>query len=287
MSRTLPLVLVALAAVAAMSLAWAATKHGAATSKDSLQYARAADSIRDGHGSATSAVVEGRVVYEPVSWWPPLYPAVLGSASRVTGVPVLTVSRVMNTGLLGLTVLLAAGATADATRHVRLRRLEDDDHNARTFWPAAATAWLIAAQPMVLRNYIHVWTEPLFVTLTFTAIWLTARHVRQPMWWTPGVLGLLAGLAYLTRYAGLSMVVGVPMLLMLMGPMRVRGFPRRAIEAATAFGIGFAFVIGWIWRNTRLGSDATGRDGTLDVSIAERFDILAANLAGIADQAFD
>ncbi|MEM1011030.1 MAG: hypothetical protein AAGI46_02275 [Planctomycetota bacterium] len=287
----LPLVIIGGAIVFVMVLHFVATTWGPLTSRDSLQYLRAAQSVTEGHGVSVSQVEDGRVVYRPLSWWPGLFPTVLAWLSMATGLTPGQAARLLHVVLLGGLIALVAATTAWAPSGIRLRQSDDEGDGVTTLWPAAAAAWLVACQPKVLRVYVHVWTEPIFVTLTLLTLLLVVRHVSRPSWKVAGLLGVLTGLAYLTRYAGMSLVVGVPLLLVVVALTSQQAQPvgrrRIVLQSGTTLLVGASFVGAWALRNVHVGARATGRKEALDVTWSERWELLVFNLETIGDQVVD
>ncbi len=262
--------LIALAAVIACGVLWYATSRGMSLSNDSLKYAQAARSIASGHGSATVSVIDGVPTYEPITWWPAGYPAVIGSLGWVAGVDPLVVNKPLHVILFTTLILLAAGMTWHATRRVQI-------DGVRSLWPAAVAAWLLLCSHRLLQVYVAAWSEPIFITLVLLTLWAVATHVARPRWQWPVLIGLGAGLAYLVRYAGLPLVIGSAGLLLVLGSWHVRHWKRRLIDAAIAGGVASIAVVGWMIRNNIVGGPPGGRDGSNGRTRQEQLDYFVWN----------
>ena len=286
--RAVPRLLIALAAIFAFAAVFFATHHGINLSNDSLKYAQAARSLQDGHGLSTFEVRRGEVDYRPVWWWPPLFPATIASAGSAFGVDPLVACRWLHATFFAALTLLAALMTRYATRFVRVAGQDVAASKApASLWPAVTAAWLIATAPRLAQVYAAAWSEPLFILLVCLALWGVAVQVVRPRRWLPPAIGVLIGLAYLTRYAGLPLVVGAPALLLVLGSVRIRGWVRRCIDAAICLAIALVPVLLWMLRNRAVGGAMGGRPGGNGRTNADQWDQVRRNLKMSGDQFVD
>jgi 4-amino-4-deoxy-L-arabinose transferase-like glycosyltransferase len=208
------------------------TPHGVGLSTDSSVYVAAARSLASGRG----AVVRG----EPLTHFPPLYPATLALGSRIASDPVAA-ARWLHAGLFAATVGLAAACAGSLT--------------------GAPAAGLVAGLFVLvcrstLRAHLMLWSEPLFLLLGLAAFALLARHLRRPR--TGLYLAAVAALAaaLLTRYAGLALLPPAGLALLLWG----RGSAgRRAAEAGALLALASAPLLLWLVRNRAAGGSAVNR----------------------------
>jgi hypothetical protein len=59
----------------------------------------------------------------------------------------------------------------------------------------------------ILRNYTAALSEPLFLTIGFTSLYLICEYIKTKKHWLMFASALLAGLALLTRYSGVAFLV--------------------------------------------------------------------------------
>ncbi|MDQ4071225.1 MAG: glycosyltransferase family 39 protein [Actinomycetota bacterium] len=204
-----------IAAAVALVAVLATTRSGLGASTDSVAYVAQARSLRE---SRTLQVPTGIYeVYEEVDtardWvagphFPPLFPAVLaliGASDNPT-----SSGRGLNASLLAATVLAVAFMVQ---RH--------------TGWRGTAllAAGLVALSPAVLGTHAMLWSEPLFIALGLLGLLGLARYLEQESLPTLVAASVAIALAWLTRYAGIALVLTGLLVLVLSGP-RPRG--RRA-----------------------------------------------------------
>jgi len=88
---------------------------------------------------------------------------------------------------------------------------------------------------MILATSIY--SEMLFALLTVAALHAAEKYERESMRWTNGIaLGLLLGLAFLTRSSGVALVIAVGTYF---------GLRRRWRQALLPLGIASLFIVGW------------------------------------------
>src|SRR5262245_59310903 len=179
-------VLAALGGILALAYA---TRHGVGITPDSVVYLEAARNLAAGRGLVSSD--EG-VELRPLTRFPPAYPVAIALLSAL-GPDSLDAARWLALALLGANVGLVGLLVARSAPGAR--------------WLPAVGAGLIACSPEIAMLHGAALSEPLFLLLGFSGLLLLARHLEQP-----GDAALLAaalsiGLATLTRYVGLALVV--------------------------------------------------------------------------------
>lgn len=144
------------------------------------------------------AAWRGFVLQEPgggfsfYTWHPPLYPLFL-SLPIALGADALQAARWLNALLFALSIFLAGGATYRFTR---------------SFWLAGSAAGLALASLDPLTAFSGIMSEGMFILWTFLSLFLLALAFQSPQR-RPRLLifsGLAAGLAFLTRYIGISLL---------------------------------------------------------------------------------
>ncbi|HVE14744.1 MAG TPA: hypothetical protein VNI01_15215 [Elusimicrobiota bacterium] len=174
--------------------------------------------------------------------WPPFYPALLALAKTATGAPELLSARLLNAALLATNVLLLAALFKRAGRP-----------------PLETGALLIltALQPSFINVHLRLLSEPAFLCLALLDALLLDAWLRGKGTWTAAALGLVAGLAYVTRYAGLFLLaLNASAMLLFARPDRRTA---RARSAAISTAIALLPVLAWSAFNWRLGRNASGR----------------------------
>ena len=206
-------------------------RHGPGVTPDSVTYLAAAAGLRDGDGLRGA---DGGAYVA----FPPLLPALLAlvSGGRQSAVDV---SRGLNAAAYGVTVFLTGLLVLRCT--------------GSGAYGTLAGAAVAVSRPMLL-DAIHIWSEPLFVALSMAALFLAAEGVRRQS--TPQILaaGALAGLAAMTRYAGLALAP-VVVAAAIAGRRRGRRALLPAVVVATEAMLPPAL---WIARNLAVSGTATG-----------------------------
>lgn len=178
------ILLIALAIFAAALVVVAALPFGAGLSPDSVSYIATARSLLNGLGVWT---INGALVDHP-----PLYPLVLAGGAALTGVDPLAAAAPLNALLFGGMVALAGVLLLGALRRPLV---------------ALLGAGMIALFSPLLSLAVMAWSEPLFIALTLLFFVLFGQYTRAPHWGWLIALGLVAALACLTRYIGVTLVL--------------------------------------------------------------------------------
>jgi len=157
---------------------------------------------------------------QPLYWWGPVYPLVL----KATG------SSYSNARFVAA-VLLLLGALV--VGWIALR----------AFGPVACVvaASFYALSPIAFNAHLSLLAEPVFLLLSTAALGLLAEPRPRPF-----LAGAVTGLAVLTRYAGLPLIV-------------VGLFAYRGRQRLRFFGVSAAVYAAWILRNELAAHQSTGR----------------------------
>ncbi len=169
-------------------LVWFNTPFRMGMYADSVIYIMGAENILGGNGYT---YFSGTDVYKLITNWPPLYSYILAGIGS-TGLDIIRATRLLNITLMGIDLLLFSGLIYYQTRRKLLSVL-------------AALLFLFSV-PLFLR-YTWALAEPLFFTLILLSIILYYGFVRtqRPGWLV--ALGLGTALVYLTRYAGIFLMI--------------------------------------------------------------------------------
>ena len=177
--------LVGVGAVAAIGVVLWATRNGAAVSPDSATYVAGARNLVAGRGYSDYQLVS-------ITDWPPGFSITLAIAQEV-GITALTAARWLNALALGVGVVLTFIL---ARRYVQRPYL-------------ALTAALVAGfAPAMVGVFSFVWSEPIFCVITLGVLLLLERVGAAPCARFGPIIavGLLAGIGFSYRYAGMTLV---------------------------------------------------------------------------------
>ncbi len=231
------IVLLALLAIGGIVLVLHATPEGLNLSDDSIAYIAGARSMLAGQGYREAWLASNG----PVTHFPPAFPSVLAFLG-LFGLDPLRGARFLNALLFGFNIVLIAILGWRMTRRLV---------------PGLILAGLFLVNDSLLRVHATALSEPLFIFLSLVAFWMFDLYIERDEHWLWLVsCGVLVGLGYLTRYAGLALVATfILALLILHHTWRKR---------LTSIGIFLAgvlpSVIGWAIRNEIVGGTATNRE---------------------------
>jgi hypothetical protein len=230
-------------AIGGAILIFLATPWGIGASPDSVVYIGAANSIIRGQGFS---LVDASGVYAPVTHHSPFYSVFL-SLFWLIGVEPTQAARIFSSFLFSVNILTFSFLTAVYAQN-----------KAATSWliPTAG-AILLLISPILLEIHLMAWTEPLFLFLLFVSLGLLSVYLRTSVWTYLVVSAAVAGMAVLTRYAGVSLVmtglVGIVSFL----PGR---FPKK-IKAVWIFStVSLAPIFFWFTRNLLIGGTTANRE---------------------------
>jgi hypothetical protein len=183
-----------------------ATRSGMGISTDSVAYLAEARQLREGQGLTVPAGLHE--MYDPVETagevvpavhFPPLFPMLLALTNATSS----SSARWLNGVLLAVIVLTVAIAV---------------------WWYTSSrwTAWLAGAvvllSPGVLRTSSMVWSEPLFIALGLVGLVALTLYLEEPTGPRLVTASVSIGLAWLTRYAGIALVLTGLIVLACRGP---------------------------------------------------------------------
>ncbi len=181
-----------------MFLVWYSTVWGAGLISDSFQYTASARSLASGHGFS---LPYGEGELQPMTKYPPMF-SILLAGFEVMGASAIKGARFLNIVLFGLNIILVFYST---------RRL------ARSNGFALLAALLIAISFVMVE--VHSWalSEPLYISLSLTAILLIQKYFEETKSTWVVLAALAASAAFLTRYVGVSLVLAMGFVLLMNG----------------------------------------------------------------------
>jgi hypothetical protein len=232
------LLLLGLAVLGALAVLFV-TRNGIGLSTDSVVYIDGARSLARGDGFISG--FNGHVA--PITHWPPLYPAVLAS------IGVLGIDPIFGTRVLAI-LLFAANVFVVGWL---VRR-----HGSGAVLPAMATSLLVLTSADLLEVHAWAWSEPLFLLLGALGIhhlvvYFEYPHIRRRLIAAAALLGL----ASLTRYLGVTLIIGGELAILWLAPGR---WFRRGVDAVLFGVVSMAPLAFWILRNFLLHGSPADRD---------------------------
>jgi hypothetical protein len=168
---------------------YASTPLGLGLREDSYSYITAAESLANGSGLGRWTA-EGD--FRPLTHFPPLLPFFLTSINK-TGIEFLEAARIINASSFAITLILSGLIIYWVS--------------ASKFIALAGICYLLCAPNLI---EIHAWlhSEPLFLALCLIGLVLLAGHFKKPSLYTLLIISAsFYGLAFLTRYAGISFIL--------------------------------------------------------------------------------
>ena len=210
---------------------------GVGVSHDSILYLITAENISDGEGAYWTG---GGGELKPLIHFPPLYPLLLAFGSSLAGSR-MQIAAWSAASLFGASVLLAGAIIFYATGSWRAAILGE------TFF---------ALSPPLFEVHLEAMSEPLYLTLTLSALFLLTSYLNDQKRWKGHLSALISSLAFLTRYIGASLAATGVIALLLFYP----GSKLKKIREALRFGaIAIAANFVWTMRNFSLTGSFTNR----------------------------
>ncbi|HEU0293353.1 MAG TPA: phospholipid carrier-dependent glycosyltransferase [Anaerolineales bacterium] len=222
-----------------------ATPEGLGLSDDSIAYIAGARSMLAGNGYREAWLASNG----PVTHFPPGFSSTLAFVG-LFGPDPLRGARFVNALLFGLNALLLGILAWRMTLSL-------------TAGLVLAGLFLMSSE--MLQVHGMAMSEPLFIFLFLLSLWAfdlyfefppssVGRGIAGEWWWLVGC-GVLSGMAYLTRYAGLALVAAY------IGAICIlRTSWRKRLTSIGIFLVGFLpWALGWAIRNRLVAETATNR----------------------------
>jgi hypothetical protein len=210
------------------------TRNGPYVSPDAVSYIGTARGLAAGDGFTAPP---GTPL---VGHFAPLFPVTLAGLDTL-GVDPLDGARWLNALLLGATVLVVGFA---------LRR------STEAWWPGLVGGVLVICAADVLSYYSSVLSDPLFALLAVLSLVLLAAYIEERRPFLLGAATTLAGLAFLTRYAGIALVAAGALALVANGASR----RWRGLLEAAIFSVAAVLPAG-LWIAWARGTHGRGSEG--------------------------
>ena len=182
-----------------MAALWRSTPYGLGLVNDSATYVEGGTSLLAGKGYVR---ISGGGEVKPITHFPPLFSLGLAGIGLI-GLDLVQGARVVITVLFGVDILLV-GLSVHKISH--------------SMGFALLGALLLAVSDLHLGVFSYALSEPLFITLMLAAYLSLGRSIDHPHWSWSALTGLFLSLAYLTRYAGVSLFVTVLLVIICLRP---------------------------------------------------------------------
>lgn len=239
--------LVVIAAAGILLLRFA-TPYGLGLVNDSVWYIAGARNLLAGNGYSRFT---GDFISVPITNYPPMYSIVL-AAIGITGLEIIRAARLLNMILIGLNIVLFGWVIRKTTR-------------TRGFMLLGGALFLCSEA--LLKVYSYALSEPLYLLFNFLVLGLLAYYLVNPRWyWLAGV-GILASMAFLTRYPGVALYATVGLTLVL-----YRAGWRNWMKAGLLFAVfSLPGVLGWMVRNALITGNAANRTLVFHPILADKY----------------
>jgi hypothetical protein len=214
------------------------TRWGIGISTDSVTYVAAARNLLAGHGLVVPA---GGGVPVPLTHYPPLYSLLLATFGSA-GCDPLVAARWLAALVFGATILLAGHLT--------------DRCGRSGSWTTPLASLLVLLSVPLLHVSTMAWTEPLFILCGLGGLWFLSGYLAGGRTDALLLASSLLACAFLTRYAGLALIVTAALGILAFGPgPRLR----RARASLAVLTIGGTPTALWMGRNVLVAGTATHR----------------------------
>lgn len=167
-----------------INLSLMTTNFGIGITPDSVNYLSASNSF-----IANGSFVEFNG--QPLSHWPPLFPIILSIISVLEIDPLSSMINI-NGVILGITSIMSFYFVRSVTQ-------------SNIY--ALVTGLLVSTGPPLMYISSKLWSEPLFTLLTFSTIILLVKYLKSSLITMLVFLGTLCSLAFLQRYAGVTLIL--------------------------------------------------------------------------------
>ena len=231
MARHVTLALLGLCGVVVVLLC--TSRYGVGTSPDSASYLSAARSLlaRQGYRCFDGGVHTG---------WPPLYPTLL-AATGLLDIDLRVGARLLNSLAFGVAIFLSGQLFLRCTTSKGLA--------------VAGTFSILASNPLVYCS-VMAWSEPVFIVLALLFVLYMPGFLRRKELSRLVLISIVAGLACLQRYAGVSLILAG---FVLIGSNTSRASLFQRLRYLVIFGvISTTPVALWCIRNRVLAGETVG-----------------------------
>jgi hypothetical protein len=214
-----------------------ATRFGSGITSDSMAYLAAGETWLMGLGIGRLSGPDG---FKPMTHFPPLFPLLL-TGGQLLGTTGIQAARWINAVFHGGTILLVGLVVSQLSRNT---------------WASLLGAATVLLSPVILTVNSRVMSEPAYLFLGLLGLWFLSRWQVEGHRWRLVLAGISIGLAYLTRYAGISLVVSALACLFLTRNRTMRS----KVKASVVFLlVSLPSILVWMARNAAWTGSVTNR----------------------------
>lgn len=234
-------------------------RYGVGVDPDSVFYISAGRNLLKGLGLSLFYYGDGRLV--PMIHFPPLFPVLLSLVS-LFGISFLNAARWLNIFLFGANILLIAFIVKSYTRSIYISIL---------------ASFLMLTSIDMLSVHSMALTEPLFIFLTISGLYLLASYMENQRLLLLIASSVLIALAFLTRYIGVALVVAGAVGIFCFSNKRLHG---RLVDAVSFVVISSTPVLLWLVRNLYVTGNLVDRKIVFHPITANNLLVLYRTLEG-------
>jgi 4-amino-4-deoxy-L-arabinose transferase-like glycosyltransferase len=245
-------------AILGIILLFAVTHQGIGLGSDSAVYISAGRNLVIGRGLIW---VTGGGEMLPMTHFPPFFPMVL-SGFELIGLGSINGARLLNSLLFGLNISLVGVIIYLLTK---------------SQWLSIFASFLMLISIFMIRTHSWAMSEPLYLSLALSGLIFLALFVKGKQRVCLILAGIALGLAYLTRYVGISLVlVGLITLFCNFGT----NWRRRLVDLIIFMLVSLSPNILWMLRNEILTGYTTSRSLRLNFPTEEEIFTIAKVFLG-------
>ncbi len=213
-----------------------ATPEGLALNDDSIAYIAGARSILSGDGYREAWLRSN----EPMTHWPPGFPGMLALIGWVMKIDPVRAARAINGVIFGLNSIMMALLAWRMT-------------GSRLAGILASTLFILNAS--LLEIHVNAMSEPLYIFLTLLAFLALDLYLdKKKIPWLI-ISGVLVGLAYLSRYAAVSLLAVMVVILFIFNDQ----WKKRITDAIVLLISALPLILLWSYRNYAVTGNPTNR----------------------------
>ncbi len=227
--------LLAAALAGSVALIAATSSWGIGACQDSAMYLAGARNILNGYGYRNYADMD------PIIQWPPFFSFTLALLGKLGPDPLLG-ARILHVILFGVSILMVGFVLKKFTRSSAI---------------AFLGSFLMLTSTANIRVHSMAWSEPWFLFLAFLGFFSLNEYLGTGKKFFFFASALLAGLACLDRYAGVSVIAAGALILLLLHQKSIS----KRLTDAVSYTILSALPLGlWLVRNYIVEQSLVNRD---------------------------
>jgi hypothetical protein len=229
------LILLAIAIVGLIVMVYV-TPKGIGLVNDSVGYIGGARNILAGHGYSRTV---GDGTTTPITNYPPFFSMVLAGIGLL-GIDPLVGSWGLNIVLFSFNIILMGWLAYKVTNSV--------------FGGLLGAVFFLASAPLILTHAFAM-SEPLYLFLSFISLIGVNQYLGNQRWYWAATAGLMAGLAFITRYVGVALFLTAAFSLLVF----LKDWKKRISGGVIYLAAGLPPALIWIIRNQLVSGNSVNR----------------------------